>query len=164
MADYIVIILLVLHITFIALWAGAAVILSSIVMPSLAKISAGSRAEFSLTTLPLFARFIAITSTGAVLAGVLLFFYETQVATSLAPSSSGVIFIVAGAGIGLIAYILAIGVSYPTANRVVGLLKSTDQQAKSEIPRLQARMSAAAGAVSGLLAVTLVLMVIGASL
>jgi len=165
--ESIVIILLALHIGFIAVWAGAAAILSSVILPSLGRLSAGTRAEFSLATLPLFARFIAITSTGAVVAGILLFGFETRVATAYAPDSLGTAFIGAGAGLGLIAYILAIGVAYPTSNKIVKLLKQAkageNAQGSPEIPRLQTRMRMVAGAVSGLLAITLILMVIGAT-
>jgi hypothetical protein len=168
LADSLLIILLALHIGFIALWAGAAVVISSIIIPSLGKISPGSRAEFIIATLPLLARFVAAVSTGAVLAGVVLFGYETRIAPSLAPSSLGTIFIEAGAVVGLIAYVLAIGVAFPTANRLVKMLKQpkegekTESSVPPEIPRLQARMRMTAGAVSGLLGITLVLMVIGA--
>ena len=148
MADSILIILLSLHIGFIALWAGAA--------------------EFIIATLPLLGRFVVVASTGAVLVGIVLFGYETRIAPSLAPSSLGTIFIAAGAGVGLIAYALAIGVAYPTANKLVKALKQPKDGEKTEssippnIPRMQARMRMAAGAVSGLLGITLVLMVIGA--
>jgi len=168
-AEIIVIILLVVHIAFIALWAGAAALTSSIILPSLSQITPTSRAEFIIAALPRLARFIVGVSTGAVIAGVILFGYETRVATGYAPSSLGTTFIAVGAIIGLISYGLALGVAYPTANKLVKVLKGakdTDMSGSSipaEIPRLQVRMRMVAGASGGLLALALLLMVIGAT-
>lgn len=166
LSETIVIILLVLHVGFIALWFGLASILSSIVIPSLGKISQSSKMEFLIAALPRFARFIVITSTGSVLAGILLFGYETRIATAFAPSPTGTLYIEAGAGLGFIAYILAIAVAYPTANRLTKALKQAVEKqdgASSDIPRLQVRMRMTAGAIAGLLGLTLILMVIGAT-
>jgi hypothetical protein len=168
LADVILLILLVLHLTFMALWIGTAALLSSILIPSLGKISAGSRTEFLITVLPRLLRFVVGVSTGAVLAGILLFGYETRVATAYAPSSLGTIFIEAGAVVGVISYALAIGVAFPTANKLVKALKSSKDSGKTadipaDIPRLQMRMRMTSGAVSGLLVLTLLLMVIGAT-
>ena len=169
MADVVLLILLVLHITFMALWIGTAALLSSILIPSLGKISAGSRAEFLIAVLPRLTRFIVGVSTGAVLAGILLYGYETRVTTAYAPSSMGTTFIEAGAVVGLISYVLAIGVAFPTANRLVKALQSSKDSGKApgempaDIPRMQVRMRMTSGAVSGLLALTLILMVIGAT-
>ena len=163
--DVILIVLLALHITFIALWAGGATILSSIILPSIGKISPASRKEFIIGVVPRYARFIAATSIGAAIFGILLFGYETGVATVYAPSSTGIIFIEAGAIVGLIALVLALGVAYPTANRLVRTLKNQTPESKPDesIPKMQARMRMTAGAVTGLLGITLVLMVIGAT-
>ncbi len=168
-AEIIVIILLVAHIAFIALWAGAAALTSSILFPSLAQISASSRAEFLIAALPRLARFTVGVATGAVVAGILLFGYETRVATGYAPSSLGTAFIAVGAIVGLISYALALGVVYPTANKLVKTLKSSKGEDQSTgampagIPQMQVRMRMTAGAVSGLLALALILMVIGAT-
>jgi hypothetical protein len=169
LADVILLILLVFHITFMALWIGTAALVSSILIPSLGKISAGSRTEFLIAVLPRLLRFVVAASTGAILAGILLFGYETRVATAYAPSSLGTSFIEAGALVGLISYALAIGVALPTASRLVKALKSSKDSDKTggnmpaDIPRLQMRMRMISGAVSGLLALTLILMVIGAT-
>jgi uncharacterized membrane protein len=168
-AEIIIIILLVFHIAFIALWAGAAALTSSIIFPSLSQISLTSRAEFIIAALPRLTRFIVGVSTGAVLAGVILFGYETREATGYAPSSLGTTFIAVGAIIGLISYVLALGVAYPTANKLVKALKGakdTDKTSNSmpaEISRMQVRMRMVAGASSGLLGLAIVLMVIGAA-
>jgi len=168
-AEIVVIILLVLHIAFIALWLGAAALTSSIILPSLGQISLSSRGEFIIAALPRLSRFIVGVSTGAVLAGVILFGYETRVATGYAPSSLGTTFIAVGAIIGLISYVLALVAAYPTANKLVKALKGAKDSDKTgssmpaEISKMQVRMRMVAGASGGLLGLALLLMVIGAT-
>ena len=170
MADVVFVVLLILHIAFIAIWAGAATLFSSIVAPALQKISPSSRAEFVIEILPRYTRFIVGTATGAIVVGVILYGYIIRVATSYAPSSSGLPFIEAGAVSGLIAYAIAVGVVYPTANKLVSKLKMMPKPAKAgdpsvlEVARLQNRLRAGAGSAAGILALTLVLMVVGASI
>jgi hypothetical protein len=167
LAESVVIILLALHIGFITLWTGAASILSMIILPSVGKLSPSSRAEFIIETVPRYARFIVANAIGAIIAGVLLFGYETRGSVGYAPSPLGTMIIEAGAGLGLIAFALAIGVAYPTANKLVRILKqasAADKQSNTaDIPRLQGRMRMTAGATAGLLALTILLMVVGAT-
>ena len=167
LAEAVVIVLLALHIGFIALWTGAASILSMIILPSVGRLSASSRSEFIIETVPRYARFIVVNAVGAVVAGVLLFGYETRGSVGYAPSPLGTTIIEAGAGIGLIAFALAVGVAYPTANKLVRTLKQAgagDKQANSaDIPKLQVRMRMVAGTTGGLLLLTLILMVVGAT-
>jgi uncharacterized membrane protein len=162
-SDILVIVLLVLHVGFIAVWFGAAVILSMILLPSLAKISPSARAEFIAQTIPRYARFIAVASTASVVFGVLLFVYETRVETAFAPSSVGTLFIEGGAALGFLSFILAIGVAYPSSMNMVRLLKN-QPGGNPMIPMLQRRIRRTAMTVSILLALTLVLMVIGATI
>ena len=159
---------------FIVAWLGGGVLFVSIITPALATISPNSRAEVVMAVLPRYARFLGLVSTGAVVAGVLLLVYISDVATSLAPSKSGNPFIGAGALFGLIALIVATGVVIPTANRLVGALKSASNKPEligepgalataSVIPGIQRRLRAGAGAAVGLLTIALILMIIGAS-
>jgi len=166
-AESVVIILLALHIGFVALWVGAASILSMIILPSLGKLSPSARAEFIIATVPRYARFILANAIGAIIAGVLLFGYETRGSVGYAPSPLGTTIIEAGAGIGLIAFVLAVGVAYPTANKLVRMLKQANtgdkQTGDAEIPRLQVRMRMTAGATAGVLTLAIILMVVGAT-
>ena len=172
MADVIYLVLLILHVGFITAWLGGGVLFISIITPGLAKISASSRREFIVAVLPRYIRFLGLVSGGAVIAGVLLLLYITQVATSLAPSASGSQFIAVGAIIGLAALIVATAVVIPTGNRLVAQLgtaasdTSTGDGAKPSlmIPMLQKRLRTGAGLTVGLLAITLVLMIVGASI
>jgi len=165
LADIIFVVLLVLHIGFIVVWAGAATLFSMIISPSLGRITPAARAEFVTATLPRYIRFIVASATGSILFGVLLFGYIFRSST-LAPSSSGLPLVEAGAALGLIAYIVAIGVVYPTANKLVKTIKQmpATEADQGEIAQLQKRMRVGASSAAGILALTLILMVVGASI
>jgi len=145
----------------------------SIINPGLVAMSANSRAEFIVAVLPRYSRFIGIVSSGAIAAGVLLLLYVNEVATALAPSSAGAPFIAGGALFGLIAFVVAMAVVIPTANRLVTALKTASGKPSetsepsglgSAIPRLQRRLRGSAGAAVGLLVIALILMLVGASI
>ncbi len=139
-----------------------------IIAPSLAKIAPASRADFVIATFPRYIRFIVATATGSVLFGVLLFGYIAR-STSLAPSSSGLPLIYAGAVLGLLAYIVLIGIVYPSATKLVKTMKQMPSspggagQSESNILQLQKRMRIGASSATGILALTLILMIVGAS-
>ncbi|HXQ92202.1 MAG TPA: hypothetical protein VN739_04290 [Nitrososphaerales archaeon] len=168
MADIVFIAILILHIGFIVTWFGGAALFSMIIAPSLAKIAPAARAEFVIATLPRYIRFIAGSATGAIIFGVLLFGYISR-STTLAPSSSGLPLIEAGAVLGLLAYIIAMGVVYPTANKLVKTMKQMSSstgaagQSESAIAQMQQRMRIGASAAAGILGLTLILMIVGAS-
>src|SRR2546427_2558604 len=96
----------------------------------------------------------------------------SQVATSLAPSNSGLIYIQLGAVVTLIVLLIAFGVLIPTSRKLVGLLKQSRNQAapggdaamSTQVGNLQKRLGMAARLGVFLLAVTFILMIVGASI
>jgi hypothetical protein len=171
LADIIFLVLLIIHVGFIVAWLGGAVLFVSIITPALAKISASSRIEFTVATLPRYVRFIGVAATGSVVAGVLLLLYISGVATSLAPSGSGFPFIGVGALFGLAALVIATGVVIPAGNKLVRVLKSISTNTTNQIPSpmsealgLQKRLRTGAILAVALLSVTLILMIIGANI
>src|SRR5690348_10319258 len=113
MAEALFLVLLIIHIGAIVAWMGGAALFVSVIIPSLSKMSPASRAEFIQSALPRYLRFITGSSILAILAGLILYGYITQIATAYAPSSSGSIFIQAGATLGLVVLIIALGVVVP---------------------------------------------------
>jgi len=127
--------------------------------------SPSSRAEFIQSALQRYLRFITGTSILAIIAGLALYGYITQVATSLAPSSGGSIYIQAGAILGLVVLVIALGVLVPTGRKFIALTKQSSQpQEQSQIASLQKRMGIAGRLGVALLGIALILMVIGASI
>jgi uncharacterized membrane protein len=173
MADALFLVLLILHIGAIVAWMGGAALFVSVIIPSLSKMSPASRGEFIQSALPRYLRFITGSSILAILAGLILYGYTTQTATSLAPSASGLIYIQAGAVLGLIVLIIALGILVPAGRKFIALTKQPSKpQAQSsaqdpmvaQIAGLQKRMGMAGRLGVALLGIALILMVIGASI
>src|SRR5207244_8170978 len=101
----------------------------SVLAPSLRRMSPASRGEFTVSVLPSYMRFIGGSSIAAAVAGLALYAYITQVATSLAPSNSGLIYIQLGAVVTLIVLLIAFGVLIPTSRKLVGLMKQSRNHA-----------------------------------
>ena len=148
-------------------WMGGAALFVSVIMPSLSKISPSSRGEFIQSALPRYIRFSAGSAVLAIIAGLALYGYATQAGPPLAPSSQGAPYIQGGAILGLIVLVIALGVLVPAGRKFVALTKQplTPQDPKaSEIAGLQKRMGIAARLGLALLGITLILMIVGASL
>ena len=171
MADAVFLVLLVLHVGSIIAWMGGATLFVSVLTPALRRMSPASRSEFILSALPPYMRFIGGSSIAAALAGVALYAYITQVATSFVPSSSGLIYIQVGAVVTVIVLLIAFGVLIPTSRKLVVLLKQSQNQAapggdaamSAQAGNLQKRLGMAARLGVLLLAATLILMIVGAS-
>ena len=172
MADAVFLVLLLVHVGSIVAWMGGATLFVSVLSPALRRMSPASRGEFVLSVLPSYMRFIGGSSIAAAVAGLALYGYITQVATSFAPSSSGLIYIQIGAVVTLIVLLIAFGVLIPTSRKLVGLLKMSQKQAtpggdaatSAQVASLQKRLGMAARLGVFLLALTLILMIVGASI
>lgn len=172
MTDPVFLLLLVIHVGSIIAWMGGATLFVSVLAPSLRKVSPATRGEFTLSVLPSYMRFIGGSSITAAVAGLALYAYITQVQTSLAPSGSGLTYIQIGAIVTLIVLLIAFGVLIPTSRKLVGLLKQSQKQAapggdsemSAQVGNLQKRLGMAARLGVLLLAVTFILMIVGASI
>jgi uncharacterized membrane protein len=170
MADAVFLVLLILHVGSIIAWMGGATLFVSVLAPALRKMSPASRSEFILSALPQYMRFIGGSSIAAAVAGLALYAYITQVATSLEPSGSGTIYIQVGAVVTLIVLLIAFVVLIPTSRKLVQLLKQSqtapgsDPAISAQVGSLQKRLGMAARLGVLLLAVTFILMVVGASI
>jgi uncharacterized membrane protein len=168
MADAVFLVLLILHVGSIIAWMGGAALFVSVLTPALRKMSPGSRGEFVVSVIPSYMRFIGGSSIAAAVAGLALYAYITQVATSLAPSGSGAIYIQIGAVVTLIVLVIAFGVLIPTSRKLVGLLKQAapggDSAISAQVGSMQKRLGMAARLGVFLLAVTFILMIVGANI
>ncbi len=172
MADAVFLVLLLLHVGSIVAWMGGAILFVSVVSPSLRRMSPTSRSEFVLSALPPYMRFIGGSSILSVIAGLALYTYITQVATSLAPSSSGLIYVQAGALLSLVVLLIAFGVVIPTGRKLVRLLKQSQKQAApdadapvaAQMASLQKRLAMGARLGVFLLTLTFIMMIVGASI
>ena len=172
MADAVFLVLLVLHVGSIIAWMGGATLFVSVLTPAVRRMSPAARGEFVVSVIPSYMRFIGGSSIAAAAAGLALYAYITQVVTSLAPSNSGLVYIQAGAVVTLIVLVIAFGVLIPTSRKLVGLLKQSQKQAmtgndsakSAQVGSLQKRLGMAARLGVFLLALTFILMIVGASI
>jgi len=172
MADAVFVVLLLLHVGSIIAWMGGATLFVSVLAPSLRRMSPASRGEFTVSVLPSYMRFIGGSSIVAAVAGLALYAYITQVATSFAPSSSGLIYIQIGAIVTLIVLLIAFGVLIPTIRKLVELLNQAQKQVgpggdavtSAQVANLQKRLGMTARLGVFLLALTFILMIVGASI
>ena len=172
MADAVFLVLLALHVGSIIAWMGGATLFVSVLAPSIRRMSPAARGEFTLSVLPSYMRFIGGSSIAAAVAGLALYAYITQVATSLSPSSSGLIYIQIGAVVTLIVLLIAFGVLIPTSRKLVELMKKSQKQTapggdstmSAQVGILQKRLARAARLGVFLLALTFILMIVGAGI
>ncbi len=172
MADAVFVILLLLHVGSIVAWMGGATLFVSVLTPALRRMSPAARGEFVLSVIPSYMRFIGGSSIAAAVAGLALYAYITPMGPPLAPSSSGLPYIQIGAVVTLIVLLIAFGVLIPTSRKLVGLLKLSQKQAtpggdpatSAQVAGLQKRLGMAARLGVFLLALTFILMIVGASI
>jgi uncharacterized membrane protein len=172
-ADATFLVLLVLHIGAIVAWMGGAALFVSVIIPSLSKMSPASRAEFIQSALPRYLRFITGSSILAIIAGLILYGYvTTQTTSSFALTGPGLVYIQAGAVLGLIVLIIALGILVPAGRKFLSLTKQAPTPAQpsaqnpmaAQMAGLQKRMGIAGRLGVALLAIALILMVVGASI
>ena len=174
MADALFLVLLILHIGAIVAWMGGAALFVSVIIPSLSKMSPSSRAEFIHSALPRYLRFITGSSILAILAGLILYGYvTTQTEAAFFLTTPGLYYIEAGAAIGLVVLIIALGILVPAGRKFISLTKqpptpeaqpSTKDSLAAQVAALQKRMGIAGRLGVALLGIALILMIIGASI
>lgn len=167
-ADAAFLVLLVLHIGAVVAWMGGAALYVSVILPSLSKMSPASRTEFIQSALPRYLRFISGSSILAIIAGLILYGYvTTQTTSSFALANPGLMYVQAGAILGLVVLIIALGVLVPAGRKFISLTKQASgppAQPSAEIASLQRRMGIAGRLGVALLGIALILMVIGGSI
>jgi len=145
---------------------GAAFLFGSVLAPSLSKMEGNARAEFLSKLIPRYTRYVFASSIVAVIFGLALYGYAFTYSRANFPSGSGLIFLQAGAGLGLIALIITLGFVMRAARKLYLLLKSSAPGGEGgvDITSTQKKVRMGTGIVAGLLLIVLVLMVVGATL
>ncbi len=166
MADIVFLALLIVHVGSIVSWMGGAVLFVSVITPSLSSMSPTARGEFVISTLPRFFRFIQVSSTLAVLAGLSLYGY--MIIANRPPTPSALASLSAGALIALVALVIFYGIGRPAGRKMVALAKQMGQGPSGDLAgqlAVQQRKAAMASRIGvSLLGITLVLMIIGAGI
>ena len=134
-----------LHIISIVSWLGSAIILTSVVQPSMARFSPQTRGEMTLTFLPRMARFIQISATLALVFGILLALSINSNSPSLLSlNNPWGLRITIGATLGLIVYIMVFASLTPTVKRLGAVIKqmqaNPQQPPPAELGALQKKI------------------------
>jgi len=168
LTDVVFLVLLFLHIGGVILWMGAAVLSVSILGPMMSKLSGPTKMEFMKIIGPAFERYNIRNATIAIAAGLILYAYITQVATSLAPTSAGTPWLGVGIILALVAYIVGWVIIRPTNHKLwASMSQSPPAQGSGPTPEaaaLQKRLMASSGIQALLLLFALLFMVLGANL
>lgn len=166
MTDIIFLVLLFAHIGTVILWMGASVLYVSILGPSIAKLAPSSRADLMKAIGKNYESYIVRNATIAIAAGLILYGYITQVATSYAPSTSGMPWILIGILSGIVAYIIGIAVVMRNNRKLMRMMNQTQGSGSPspEMTTVQKRLMAGAGLQVLFLFVALLCMVVGANL
>ena len=168
MTDVIFLTLLFIHVGTVVLWMGASILFVSVLGPSIAKLSGSSRADLYKAIGSRYESYLVRNATIAIVAGLVLYAYITQVATSLAPTSGAQPWLLAGIVFGLAAYIIGLSVVMRGNRGLMKLMNPSGQTApmapSDQMARLQRRVAMGAGLQALLLALALLSMVVGANL
>ncbi len=163
MTDYIFLTLLILHVGSIVGWMGASTMFVSVLGPSMKTMSPEAQDSFSLNLVPRYSRYVLLTSILSLIFGVLLYGYSEMPGSGVAPSSSGLIWIQAGAALGIVAFFLVLAIVFPSSKKIVKIVKETRSGGSGgDLAAVQGRVRMGAGIVSALLIVVLILMIAGA--
>ena len=166
MVDVPFVTLLVIHLGSIVAWMGAAALFVLVIAPSLGTMSPGARGEFVTSTLPRYFQFIQGSSLTAVSAGLGLYGYI--ILSNRALGDSNQVSLQAGIGVALVALIVLYGMGLPAGRKMVALVKqmgktpSADLAGQVAVQQRKASIAAKVGV--GLLAITLVLMILSREL
>ena len=173
MTDVIFPALLFIHIMAVVLWMGASVLFVSVIAPSLAKVTPSSRVDLFKALAPAYQRYAGSVATVAVADGLILYAYIngyiTPVSSSLAPTQSGMPWILAGTLLGLSAYIIGLGIVLRSNARLLTLMSQapTGQTGTAgpsgEMQTLQRRIAISSRLQAALLGLALLSMVLGAN-
>ena len=149
---------------------GAAILFVSVLSPSMAKLTGSARMEFMKVIGPAYEKYVIRNATIAIVAGVILYAYISQPSVGLAPTTSGMPWLVIGVVFALVAYIIGIVVIRSANHKLLSLMSQSPQtQAAPATPSAQAealqrRARASAGLQALLLGLALLSMVLGANL
>ncbi len=165
MTDIIFLVLLFAHIGTVVLWMGASILYVSVLGPSIATLAPSTRADLMKAIGKRYEGYILRNATIAIAAGLILYGYITQVATTLAPSNSGMPWILIGILSGIVAYIIGIAVVMRSNRKLMNMMNQAGSgPPPAEMGMVQKRLMMGAGLQALFLFVALLCMVVGANM
>jgi len=148
-------------------WMGTAMFVVMVMTPTMLKLSPSSRVELVLALFPRLIRYVSVFATLTIVFGALLAFATVGGSmAAFAPSNPWGFRISVGAGLTLLAFIVAVGVVIPTLRKIIVVVEGIKQNPKdkplAEMASLQNRLKLSSMTVLALLTIILVFMVAAA--
>ncbi len=156
-----------LHILGAVGWLGTAMLFGIVLGPTLAKLSPSARSELVIKLFPRFLPYLQGFASFTLVMGVALALVLAQGDYSIyAPTHSFGLYISVGAGLALVALIVALGIVVPSARKVLEMTKALAEKPgapPNELMKASMRMRRGTTAALILLLVVLALMVAAAN-
>jgi len=160
-------ILLWLHVFSAATWFGAVMLFAMVVGPTIGDFTPATSGEVVVKLLPKYLRFILICTVLTPILGLITALDSSNWSFSVfSTSTSYGTDLTAGAALSLLAWVVALGVVYPTGRRIVVITKEMVKNQSPQppiLPKLAMRLKISSGVGLALLVGILICMV-GASL
>jgi uncharacterized membrane protein len=152
------VILLVIHITSFTAWVGSAIVLVFSIQPS---ISIEKARDLLVSALPGFSKLVRYSSGSTLISGLVLLGYVDTVDTSLFPTGLGLLLLISGAVLGLVAFMVATTVIVPSSNKLIGIFSSDSVGSVEQFNKSMDTIRSGSRGVLALLFLVLILMVSG---
>lgn len=162
-------IFLLFHIGAVVTWMGSAVLTSSVLTPSISRISSGARKEVMLYMVPKIVRYMLASAVVTISAGILTLAYVGSMDPSMFPRQWSLLSLLAGAFLGFSAAMITFASLQPWSNRLsrfldesIDSITSSDETSR-EIQKATDALKNGSRIVSVMLLLVLVLMIVGAN-
>lgn len=169
LTNFVLGIFLVFHIGAVVVWMGSALLTSSVLSPSISRISAGARKEIVLRMVPKLVRYMLASAVITISAGILTLAYLGSMDQSMFPTQWSLFSLLIGTFLGFSAAMATFASMQPWSNRLSRFLgEATDpinksEEASLEIEKATNALKNGARIISVMLILVFVLMVIGAN-
>ncbi len=165
--NLVVVILALFHIMSTIGWMGTAMFVVMVMTPTMLKLSPPSRLELIMGLFPRLIRYVTVFATLTIVFGALLAFATVGGSmAAFALSNPWGFRISIGAGLTLLAFVVAVGVVVPTLRKIMYMAEGMKQNPKdkppAEMASLQKKLKLSSMTVLALLTVILVFMVAAA--
>ena len=155
-------ILLWLHIFSGASWFGATLLFALVVGPTIGDLSQATSNEVVVKMLPKYLKFTVTLTLLAPVLGLVTALYASDWSFNIfSPSSNFGIYMTAGASLSLLAWLVVLGVVYPTGSKIVSITRGIKegQAQPMTLPKLAMRLKISSGVGLALLIGILICMV-----
>jgi uncharacterized membrane protein len=167
MADFVLGILLAIHIGSVIGWMGSSIFFTWAVIPSLDSLNSESKMNFLSDVMLRFSKFILVSSSTTIGAGIVLAGWVFSVNSPLLPTGAGFFSFLVSAVLAFVAFLVALTAIVAPANNLVQIFKRTknvgsqmDPEDIAKVAQAEKMIRSGAKALSAILPFVMILMVL----